>query len=85
MVGCNGRFYYRQAFEDSKDSSTFFIANTAFYANEPKKSAIGHDKHLFDRLGVHFAARPVTLRNRSRSTVSPRSGVLFYTAGRILR
>jgi hypothetical protein len=44
MVGCNGRFYYRQAFEDSKDSSSIFIANVAFCANEPKKSAIGNSK-----------------------------------------
>jgi hypothetical protein len=45
MVGCNGRFYYRQAFEDSKDSSSIFIAKTAFCANEPEKGVAGNDKN----------------------------------------
>jgi hypothetical protein len=44
----NSRFYYRQAFEYSKHSSSFFIRKWAFLAAGFKKSSRGNEKSTFD-------------------------------------
>ena len=61
----------------------FLLRMSLFVPTSPGKAPSLIAKHLFDRLGMYFPPTSVTLRNRSRSTVSPRSRVLFYTPGRI--
>jgi hypothetical protein len=43
----NGRFYYRQAFEYSKDSSSFFIRKGVSRQPGLEIEAIGSDKNPF--------------------------------------
>jgi hypothetical protein len=85
VLRSNSRFYYRQAFEYSKDSSSFFIRKLAFLAAGFKKSTIGNEKNHVRRRRNAYGRTQVTRRYGFPGTVSLVSARHFYTSDRAWR
>lgn len=78
MLRSNSRFYYRQASEYSKDSSSFFFRKLAFPAARFKKSTMGNEKTTLDPEEIHTEGRGNSTLRISRHCFTYVGSALLY-------